>query len=397
MNKTLDIAAKDLQQILRDRKLFLFLLIMPVAFTLLFGFAFGGISQGDQDDRLPVGLLVEDTGAYVNVVNQLLLNSQVIRAENDASKSMAELEQDVRDGDLAGVIVIPSGYSDSLRKGSPLPWQVIADPSATAGSTVQSEALRVASLLSNASASAIAVTQTTGATFEETMEVALAAWQEPPIRLIMTAGEAVAEETGGGSISMAHSSPGMMLQFAIAGLLTSATIIVTERKSRALQRLFMTATARWQILLGHYLAIFAMILFQFTILILFGKLILQVDYFRDPLALLLILLASTACIAALGLLIGVLAKSEEQAIIFSLIPMFIFAALGGAWTPLEFTSPTFQAIGHLTPVAWSLDGFKNIILRGFGLEAAWLPALVLTGYAFLFFMLAVWIFRRATR
>ncbi len=35
MKRIFDIAAKDLTQILRDRKSFLFLLIMPIAFTFL--------------------------------------------------------------------------------------------------------------------------------------------------------------------------------------------------------------------------------------------------------------------------------------------------------------------------------------------------------------------------
>ena len=103
----------------------------------------------------------------------------------------------------------------------------------------------------------------------------------------------------------------MMIQFAIAGLLTSATVIVNERKNRSLQRLLTTATSRFQILCGHYLAIFTMIFVQFLILILFGQ-ILKVDYLRLPLATLLIAVATAVCIAALGLLIGVLAKSRNR-------------------------------------------------------------------------------------
>ena len=77
------------------------------------------------------------------------------------------------------------------------------------------------------------------------------------------------------SMSMAHSSPGMMLQFAIAGLMTAAAIIVSERKSRSLQRLLTTATSRVHILIGHYLAMFALIFGQFVMLMTFGQLILQ--------------------------------------------------------------------------------------------------------------------------
>ena len=47
-------------QLLRDVKTFMFLLIMPVIFTLLFGYAFGGFSSGESDSRLPVGYLSQD-------------------------------------------------------------------------------------------------------------------------------------------------------------------------------------------------------------------------------------------------------------------------------------------------------------------------------------------------
>jgi ABC-2 type transport system permease protein len=192
------------------------------------------------------------------------------------------------------------------------------------------------------------------------------------------------------SMSLAHTAPGFMLQFAIAGLLTAAQIIVSERKSRTLQRLLTTATQRIHIVLGHYLALFLLIFMQFTILIVFGQFVLQVDYLRVPSATLLVAFSAALCISAMGLLIGILAHSEEQALIFSLIPMFVFSGLGGAWVPLEVTGATFRAVGHLSPVAWALDGFENIAARGLGIGSVLLPAAALLGYAVLFFGLAVW-------
>ncbi|MBM3124789.1 MAG: ABC transporter permease [Chloroflexi bacterium] len=133
-----------------------------------------------------------------------------------------------------------------------------------------------------------------------------------------------------------------------------------------------------------------MIFTQFTILILFGQIILKVSYLRVPLATLLVAFCTALCIAALGLLIGVLARTEEQAVSFSLIPMFVLSGLGGAWVPLEFTGPVFRTIGHLSPVAWGLDGFENICARGLGFESVLVPAAALMGYAILFFALAAW-------
>jgi ABC-2 type transport system permease protein len=240
----------------------------------------------------------------------------------------------------------------------------------------------------------VAKTRNDPAAFTAAFNAAVTAWQQPPIQVTVTSSGTIQTQSSKAQ-SMAHSSPSMMLQFAIAGLLTAGTVIVNERKTRSLQRLLTTATSRVQILIGHYLAIFTMIFIQFILLIGFGQLVLKVDYLRLPLATLLISVASAMCIAALGLLIGILSKSEEQVIIFALIPMFVLSGLGGAWVPLEVTGSTFQAVGHMSPVAWSLDGYANIITRGLSINSILLPVAALLGYAILFFFLAAWRFRRS--
>ena len=393
MNRIFDITLKDLMQILRNRMTFLFLLIMPVAFTLLFGLAFGGSSQ-PSDTRLPVGLLNQDGGAISTQLQTLLSSSTVIRLDTTSGRSETDLAALVGSGKLAGALVIPSGYSQSVRSGSPLKLGFYADPSQASTASLESELLVASNRLASAvrTASIAAAITKNPAAFDPALSQALAAWQNPPIRVSVTS--AVSTKPQDQKIlSMAQSSPAMMIQFAIAGLLTAATVIVNERKTRSLQRLLTTSTSRFQILMGHYLAILTLIFVQFLLLMLFGQ-FLHVDYLRVPLATLLVAFVTAVCIAALGLLIGVLAKSEEQAIVFSLIPMFVLAGLGGAWVPLEFTGAAFQTIGHVSPVAWAMDGFKNITARGLGFSSVLLPVAALFGYALLFFALALWRFQR---
>lgn len=395
MQKIFDITAKDLRQILRNRMTFLFLLIMPAAFTILFGLAFGG-SGKTTDTRLPVGILDIDGGSFSANLKSLLATSSVIRLDETAGRSETDLVKLVGSGKLAAAIVIPGGYSDSLRDGNPLKLGFHADPAQPSTTTVEYEVLVASQRLGSAVRTAnITATMTSDpAAFDPALAAALAAWQNPPIQVSVTSGMSATPQNQN-IMSLAHSSPAMMLQFAIAGLLTAATVIVNERKTRSLQRLLTTSTSRVQILLGHYLAIFAMIFSEFVTMILFGQ-VLKVDYLRLPLATLLVAVATAVCIAALGLLIGVLAKSEEQAVMFSLIPMFVLSGLGGAWVPLEFTGATFQAVGHISPVAWAMDGFKNIVARGLGFNSVLLPAAALLGYAVLFFGLALWRFRRVS-
>ncbi len=392
MIRILDIAQKDLLQLRRDRKTFMFLLIMPVAFTLLFGYAFGGFG-GSSDSRLPVGYLDQDNSRLSRKLHDLLAASKVIRLDENQTRSVSELEQLVVQEKLAAAIIVPAGYGKSSLEGKHARLVLVGgDASASVGTGIQAEVLAVANRLDSAVSAALSMEQITqaGLPFNYAFDQALSAWDKPPIAIAEITSTAIKQQDN--VTSLTHNSPGMMLQFAIAGLLTAAQVIVTERKTRALQRLLTTATRRVHILLGHYLAILTLILGQFLLLILFGQLALRVDYAREAGATLLMALSAASCIAAMGLLIGILAQSDEQAVIFSLIPMFVFSGLGGAWVPLEVTGATFQAIGHVSPVAWAMDGFKNITTRGLGISSVLLPASALIGYAALFFGLAAWRF-----
>lgn len=99
-------------------------------------------------------------------------------------------------------------------------------------------------------------------------------------------------------------------------------------------------------------------------------------------------------VAAVGLLIGVLAKTEEQVVLSSLIATLLISALGGTWFPLEGAGKAFASLGRLTPSAWAMSGFQNILIRGLGLESAWLPTAILLAYALVFFAVAVWQLRK---
>ncbi|MCB8944812.1 MAG: ABC transporter permease [Ardenticatenaceae bacterium] len=406
--RILDLALKDLRQILREKQSAFFLLIMPIVFTLLFGFAFGGFSSGgDEDDpRLPVGFLNGDEGVAAQHLVALLAQSELVRLEAVAVDE-AELAQQVAEGEWAAAVVVPPDFSAQMGRETAVPFSLIVNPADTTGFTVQGEIEAAATRLANALQTARISTETAAAQtiltdedayFEQALAQAVAAWSTPPLQ-VHSQGASAAVEGGGQETAVysdnafAHTSPGMMAQFTMAGLITAAQILVSERKSGALRRLLTTNLSRFNILVGHYLAMFMLIIVQLLILILFGQLLLKLPYFQEPVATLLLVVASAAFAASMGLLIGTLSRSEEQAIIFSLLPMFLLAGLGGAWMPLEFTPESVQRIAYLTPLAWMMDGFKDIIVRGLGLESVLVATAVLLLYALALWLLAVWRFR----
>ncbi len=402
--RIIDLMLKDLSQVARDWRAAVFLLGMPIIFTLLFGFAFGGQGgTGQGDPRLPVGFVDQDQGRMGAQVETLLSGSAVMRID-DRESSPDELEEAVADGDLAAAIIVPAGYSDALLAGQAPQLILVTDPGSNAGIAIQAEVQSAANRLYSAVFAAglsgqiydervgFADEATRETYFNDRLGEGVAAWEDPPISVssrlaIVQQGEDESEN------AFAQSSPGMMAQFSVAGLMGAVTILVLERKSGAMKRLLTTNLSRGQILFGHYLAMVVMIFAQLALLVIFGQLLLGLNYLSQPLATLLMIVAASVFVAALGLLIGALAKSEEQVTVLALIPMFILAGLGGAWVPLEVMPAGFQTFARLTPLAWMMTGFQDIIIRGQGLGSVWLPALVLLGYALVCFGLGVWRFR----
>ncbi len=415
--RAIDLALKDLLQMVRDRKSAIFLVALPILFTLLMGFVFRGTGGGEEDPRLPVGFVDQDPGRLSTSLLTLLDSSDVIRpiVLEGRDTDPDRVDEQVREADLAAVVIVPSGYGERLLEGEPLQLEVIADRGSTAGLTVEGEIQVAVARLAGAAqaaklsvqayeeqarigAEAVSELADEGARDQfllNALEQAIAAWQEPPVTVNVRHSGIVENEEDSSAMQggFAHTSPAMMVQFAIAGLIGSGSILVLERRSGALQRLLTTAISRVEIILGHYLAMFVMIFGQLTILAAFAQLALDVNYMREPLATLLAMGATALWTASLGLLIGALAKTDDQVTLFALIPMFVLAGLGGAWVPLEFTGKMFQTIGHLMPSAWSMDSFENIVIRGLGFDSVLLPVGVMLAYAVVLFALAAWRFR----
>lgn len=400
--RILDLALKDWQQTLREKQAAIFLVIMPIVFTAFMGFAFSQ-GSGQSDPRLPIGFIDQDNGSALSQSFLTLLEaSSIVRPEVLTGDALAKAEAQVQQNKLAGVVIVPAGFNG--RSADDLNVALVTDMNATAGHTVrnavQTSLVRVMGAAKIAEIGVEQVAQIKPFTSDAARQIAqqeatvraVKAWSDASLTVTVEKATALTEESHSAT-GFAQSSPGMIVQFAIMGLITSASILVLERKTRTLSRLLTTSMKRWEIIAGHLLAMFGLVVVQVTLLVLVGQFVFGVNYLREPLAVLLIVVALGAWVSALGLFISTIAKGEEQVILFALIAMFVFTALGGAWFPLEGTGPAFNTLGHITPAAWAMDGLQNVIVRGLGVQSVLLPAGVLLAYAIGFFGLAVWRFK----
>jgi ABC-2 type transport system permease protein len=103
--------------------------------------------------------------------------------------------------------------------------------------------------------------------------------------------------------------------------------------------------------------------------------------------------AFTLCCTGITFALAPLLHSERQAGVVAQILALTFAALGGAWWPLEVVPRYMQRLGHLSPVAWAMDAFRTLLFYGGG-GVDILPQLaVLMAATLVLLGLGIWRFR----
>jgi ABC-2 type transport system permease protein len=393
------IAGKDLRETARDKLAFIFILLMPLAFTIFFGLLFGG---GSDVDKLPLAVWDADGGAAATTLVSDLEQSSVVRV---VIKEGGEFERWMADERAAAGLIIPEGYSDAVASGERAGLTIVATQGAGGASTAASEVRSRAGeqvaveLATRAAAEAIWSTRSVPAGALEGVIVETAAQARPAVEQALASPAASVKVVEAGTAAgqtpsgFVLSSPGMLVNFILFSLMTAGVALIIERQNGTLQRLMTTRLRRWQLIGGKAAGMFLLTFVQQILLIGVAQVFFGVDYLRDPAALLLMMVSLSLVASTLGLLLAAMLKSEQALIATTILVSMAMAALSGAWFPLEVTGQTFQSVGRALPTAWILEGLRGIVVRGFDIADV-LPAFwVSLAWAAGFFVVAVWRFR----
>lgn len=166
-----------------------------------------------------------------------------------------------------------------------------------------------------------------------------------------------------------HNVPAWTL-FAIFFIIVPLSInIVKEKNQGTLVRLLSSPSPTYLILSGKVITYLVISLLQFYAMLAIGKFLFP--YLGLPslslegrfFALSLVALFSGLAAIGFGVLLGTIAKTQEQAAPFGATFVIILAAIGGVWIPV-FAMPSFmQFIAVISPMHWGLEGFYDVLLR----------------------------------
>jgi ABC-2 type transport system permease protein len=165
-----------------------------------------------------------------------------------------------------------------------------------------------------------------------------------------------------------------------------AALVLNERHNHIFARLLASPAPRITLAAARITAFALVCALQFAVIFAVGAWLLPL-FGTDPLVMphdtaALALILAAACFAAsgYGFLVGVMARTHEQAAMFASISVVVAAAIGGVMVPVYAMPPFMRALSALSPLAWGLDGLLAIFVRGRGLAEVWPDLVLLSGF-----------------
>ena len=165
------------------------------------------------------------------------------------------------------------------------------------------------------------------------------------------------------------------LGFFVVGMTSFA--FFAEHAWNTWDRLRVSRATSFEIVIGKAVPRFLVSVLQFLVVFAIGTPLFGLDS-RGPLvALVPLVVAFSACLVALGVVVAAICRTIQQATAVAFGGLVLFGAIGGALVPID-TSPAWaRAIAPVTPTYWAMRGFRSVILAGEGLSALALPIAVL--------------------
>src|SRR5690606_22111387 len=155
------------------------------------------------------------------------------------------------------------------------------------------------------------------------------------------------------------------------------------------RRMVATPTSLRTIVFGEGMGRWGVGMFQAIYIMVATALIFGIEW-GEPLAAVVVVALFAAVAAGAAMLIGATMHNVEPAAGITIMAGLALGALGGSMLPLDLFGSTMRTVAHVTPHAWAIDAFTQMVRHGAGLVDV-LPQIgVLAAMAAVLIGLAAW-------
>jgi len=361
MTRSLIVALKEIRSYLEDPVAMAYSLLLPV---VIFALTYGAL--GNEQFNGTASIVNNDPGGkYSTLLIDSLDRYEGLQVEVISEQ---EAERKLERSDIQMALYIPEGFSDTLasrkqvtltfrqRGNGGLEGQIAASlirgVAEEIGQSVQVQG-DVKKLLAGQGFDDRQVTMVTQK-FMEREEAAP----------IIT----VTERTAGDSPDpVKQFLPGILTMFVLFAVNLTARALVEERRRGTLERLLTTRLTVTQLFTGKFLANMSRAFLQTFILLLLAYLVFQIFTPVSFLAALVLALIFSAATSAIGLIIGSLCRTGDQATWAAVLFTMVTAMLAGTFVPIS--GGVFYTLSRFALNTYANDALREIISSG-GLTTA---------------------------
>lgn len=169
--------------------------------------------------------------------------------------------------------------------------------------------------------------------------------------------------------SVQHNVPAWTL-FAIFFIIVPLSINIVKEKGQGTQiRLLTNPVPYYVVIAGKTITYLVICMIQFYLMVLVGMYLFPylslptLDLDGKFFLMSVVALFSGLAAIGFGILLGTIAKTQEQSAPFGATSVVILAAIGGVWVPVFAMPKVMQVISHISPMNWGLNAFYDVLLR----------------------------------
>jgi ABC-2 type transport system permease protein len=391
----LGIARRDLLDLWRARMLLFFFVLFPLLLMGMFGYIYPPTPKsnptagtiGTAFPNLPVSIVQMDDGGLANLVAAQFIQisgQQGLFTVSEIASYQSARNQLVQ-GNLKGIIIIPNGFSEALAAGQPAIVQVTVDETnPTTASIVQSEISAVFSII--------------GSSMSAQNIRSMAGDDVNPKFIMQPISVTNIPLVSGVSSSFQFLAPGFMALTVVTGALQGvASAISREKEQGTMDGLLVSPIPKRSIIAGKVMAQTVRGLIQGFLILGLSMILFGVRIYGSPIVMLVVMLLGTASFVGVGIILTAVAPDQETAQMMTMLLQFPMMFIAGILFPVDQLPVWMQYIGKAMPLYYAADGLRKVIILNASLSIIMPDVLVLIVYTFLTMTLAIPLFERAMR
>lgn len=191
--------------------------------------------------------------------------------------------------------------------------------------------------------------------------------------------------------------PGFTVMFTFFLVNVMARSFIAERDIGTLRRLRIAPLTPIELLVGKTLPYLLISLLQSVALFIFGRLMFGMTWGEQPLLLAPLIVCTSLAATSLGLLIATSVQTDSQVSSYTNLIVISLAGISGCFVPREWMSDMMKDVSVVTPHAWSLIGYLEVLTNPQPEVAVIVKCcLMLLGFSAVFFVAGCRRFRSMT-